>query len=162
LLAAKEALNRYYTFLMRLDNTQFQNRNDTLDSLDELISNFEKDMDNDFNTPQAIAEVFNCIKEFNLYLDSCQKNDKLPALELKEKFLNHISKIAQVLGVFDKSYKEWFNVTENQWIEEKIKQRNKAKKEKNYALADSIRNELLNAGIILEDHKEKTIWKKVK
>jgi len=162
LLAAKEALNRYYTFLMRLDNTQFQNRNDTLDSLDALISNFEKDMDNDFNTPQAIAEVFNCIKEFNLYLDSCQKNDKLPALELKEKFLNHISKIAETLGVFDKSYKEWFNVTENQWIEKKIKQRHIAKKEKNYALADSIRNELLNAGIILEDHKDKTIWKKVK
>lgn len=162
LVAAKEALNRYYTFLMRFDSTQFQDRKDKLDSLDNLILNFEKSMDNDFNTPQAIAEVFNCIKEFNLYLDSCQKNNLPPALGLKEKFLNFMSKIAQVLGVFDKSYKEWFNISENEWIEKKIEQRNQAKKEKNYALADSIREELLNAGIILEDYKDKTIWKKIK
>mgnify|MGYP001626392818 CR=1 FL=1 len=158
LVAAKEALNRYYTFLMRLDTTQFGNEIYRLDSIEKLISNF----DNDFNTPQAIAEVFNCIKDFNLYLDACQKNNQIPSLQLKTTFLNSMFKIAQVLGVFDKSYKEWYNLKNNQWIEEKIEQRNKAKKEKNYALADSIRNELLNAGIILEDHKDKTIWKKIK
>ncbi|WP_291490259.1 cysteine--tRNA ligase [Desulfurella sp.] len=162
LVAAKEALNRYYTFLMRLDTTQFGNEIYRLDSIEKLISNFENAMDIDFNTPQAIAEVFNCIKDFNLYLDACQKNNQIPSLQLKTTFLNSMFKIAQVLGVFDKSYKEWYNLKNNQWIEEKIEQRNKAKKEKNYALADSIRNELLNAGIILEDHKDKTIWKKIK
>ncbi|HEX13490.1 MAG: cysteine--tRNA ligase [Desulfurella sp.] len=162
LLAAKEALNRYYTFLMRLDNTKFGDEAFRIDSIETLIFNFENAMDNDFNTPQAIAEVFNCIKDFNLYLDTCQKNNLTPSLQLKKTFLNSMSKIAQVLGVFDKSYKEWYNLENNQWIEEKIKQRNKAKREKNYALADSIRNELLNAGIILEDYKDKTIWKKIK
>ncbi|PMP65259.1 cysteine--tRNA ligase [Desulfurella multipotens] len=162
LLAAKEALNRYYTFLMRLDNTKFGDEAFRIDSIETLIFNFENAMDNDFNTPQAIAEVFNCIKDFNLYLDTCQKNNLTPSLQLKKTFLNSMSKIAQVLGVFDKSYKEWYNLENNQWIEEKIKQRNKAKREKNYALADSIRNELLDAGIILEDYKDKTIWKKIK
>ncbi|MGC8791577.1 MAG: cysteine--tRNA ligase, partial [Desulfurella sp.] len=144
LLAAKEALNRYYTFLMRLDNTKFGDEAFRIDSIETLIFNFENAMDNDFNTPQAIAEVFNCIKDFNLYLDTCQKNNLTPSLQLKKTFLNSMSKIAQVLGVFDKSYKEWYNLENNQWIEEKIKQRNKAKREKNYALADSIRNELLD------------------
>ncbi len=162
LLAAKEALNRYYTFLMRLDNTQFNNEDFKLDSLEKLIENFERSMDNDFNTPQAIAEVFNCIKELNLYLNNCEKNNTKPSIQLKKIFLDSMSSIAQVLGIFEKTYKNWFNVEQNQWIEEKIKQRNNAKKEKKYALADAIRNELLNAGIILEDHKDKTIWKKIK
>ncbi len=162
LLAAKEALNRYYTFLMRLDNTQFSNEDFKLGSLEQLVENFEMSMDNDFNTPQAIAEVFNCIKELNLYLDNCEKNNKKPSIHLKKLFLDSMSSIAQVLGVFEKTYKSWFNVEQNQWIEEKIAQRNDAKKEKKYVLADAIRNELLNAGIILEDHKDKTIWKKIK
>ncbi|MGC8615358.1 MAG: class I tRNA ligase family protein, partial [Thermoprotei archaeon] len=58
LLAAKEALNRYYTFLMRLDNTQFSNEEFKLNLIETLQSNFEKDMDNDFNTSQAIGDVF--------------------------------------------------------------------------------------------------------
>lgn len=162
LLAAKEALNRYYTFLMRLDNTQFSNEEFQLNLLEALKSNFEKAMDNDFNTPQAIGDVFNCLKELNLYLDDCEKNNKKPSIHLKETFLSTMSKIAQVLGVFDKTHAQWFNLEENQWIEEKINLRSKAKKEKNYALADKIRNELLEEGIILEDRKDKTIWKKIK
>lgn len=162
LLAAKEALNRYYTFLMRLDNTQFNNEEFQLNSLETLKSNFEKAMDNDFNTPQAIGDVFNCLKELNLYLDNCEKNNKKPSMYLKEAFLNTMSKIAEVLGIFNKTYTQWFNLEENQWIEEKINLRSKAKKEKNYVLADKIRNELLEQGIILEDRKDKTIWKKIK
>ncbi|MGB9755630.1 MAG: cysteine--tRNA ligase [Desulfurella sp.] len=162
LLAAKEALNRYYTFLMRLDNTQFSNEEFKLNLIETLQSNFEKDMDNDFNTSQAIGDVFNCLKELNLYLDDCEKNNKKPSTNVKETFLNTMSKIAQVLGVFDNKYTKWFNLEENQWIEEKIALRSKAKKEKDFALADKIRNELLKQGIILEDQKEKTIWKKIK
>jgi len=162
LVSAKEALNRFYSFLMRLENTQFGNEYIKLDSLEKLIENFESSMDNDFNTPQAVAEVFNCIKDINIYLDDCEKSNKKPSIYVKESFLNQVKEIGKVLGVFEKTYQEWFDICPNEWIEKKIEERNKAKKEKNYALADAIRNELLGAGIVLEDHKEKTIWKKIK
>ena len=70
-----------------------------------------------------------------------------------------------MLGLFninkldwEKSKKKLVNISEN-FILEKIKERTKAKKEENFELADKIRNELLNNGIIIEDEKNKTNWK---
>lgn len=78
--AAKEALNRYYNFIQRLEETDFDKKG-KLDEqlkqrLDSLLERFEEAMDDDFNAPKAIGEVFSTIKAFNQYLDSIKGDEK--------------------------------------------------------------------------------------
>ncbi|WP_025270072.1 cysteine--tRNA ligase [Hippea sp. KM1] len=162
--AAKEALNRYYNFIQRLEETDFDKKG-KLDEqlkqrLDSLLERFEEAMDDDFNAPKAIGEVFSTIKAFNQYLDSI-KGDEKPNKAYKEGFLESMNKIKSVLGVFDTSSASWFipDGIDVEWVEEKIKERALARKKKDYATADRIRDELSQKGIILEDAKEYTRWK---
>ena len=70
-----------------------------------------------------------------------------------------------MLGLFNVSKKEWLNFKRKnikiseKYILEKIQERTKAKNKGNYDLADKIRKELLDEGILIEDQTEKTIWK---
>ena len=70
-----------------------------------------------------------------------------------------------MLGLFNVSKKEWLNFKRKnikiseKYILEKIQERTKAKNNGNYDLADKIRKELLDEGILIEDQTEKTIWK---
>ncbi|AEA33912.1 cysteine--tRNA ligase [Hippea maritima] len=162
--AAKEALNRYYNFIQRLEDTEFE-KNGKVDELLEkrlkdLLARFEEAMDEDFNAPKAIGEVFSVIKTFNQYLDSITEGDK-PKKAYKETFLESMNKIKSVLGVFDTSSASWFipEGIDVDWVEERIKQRALARKNKDYETADKIRDELNGKGIILEDAKEYTRWK---
>ena len=80
----------------------------------------------------------------------------------KEKIFNSACKL---IGLFDLNKNEWENfkkannVISETFILKKINERLSAKKKGNFNLADQIRNELLNKGVIIEDQKEKTIWK---
>ena len=170
LSSAKEALNRYYSFIDRINETDFsasstQFENDIKNSIKLLPEKFEDSMDNDFNTSKAIGEIFHTIKLFNIYLDKCEGHSVKPNKNLKINFLNFIDKANKVLGVFSTDPDTWFkkDIANNEWIEAKIRERNSARKNKDFAKADSIRDELLNKGIVLEDSKEgKTRWKIVK
>jgi len=170
LSSAKEALNRYYSFIDRINETDFsasstQFENDIKNSIKLLPEKFEDSMDNDFNTSKAIGEIFHTIKLFNIYLDKCEGHSVKPNENLKINFLNFIDKANKVLGVFSTDPDTWFkkDIANNEWIEAKIRERNSARKNKDFAKADSIRDELLNKGIVLEDSKEgKTRWKIVK
>lgn len=84
-----------------------------------------------------------------------------PNKAYKEGFLESMNKIKSVLGVFDTSSASWFipDGIDVEWVEEKIKERALARKKKDYATADRIRDELSQKGIILEDAKEYTRWK---
>ena len=71
----------------------------------------------------------------------------------------------KLIGLFNQTKKEWasskkskVSITES-YIAKKIEERTKAKKLGNYSLADKIRDELLSEGVLIEDQKEKTIWK---
>ena len=71
----------------------------------------------------------------------------------------------KLIGLFCISKKDWdklknrkISVSEN-YINKKIEERTKAKKEGNFSLADKIRQELFSKGILIEDQKDKTIWK---
>ena len=166
LKSAKEALNRYYNFVKRLEDTEFSNENCAEDKsleskLDKFCVLFEEAMDDDFNTPKAIGEVFSILRQFNIYLDNCEKGNLYPKSDLKELFLECVGKISGVLGVFDVSSKNWFSKSsvDVEWIEQKIEQRNIARSKKDFKTADSIRNELLEKGIVIEDAKGSTKWK---
>ncbi len=163
--SAKEALNRFYNFIQRLEETEFfkdGERNVELESvLNSLIERFEDAMDDDFNAPKAIGEVFATIRSFNQYLDRMEKESKKPFSGYKEKFLDDINKISSVLGVFGTSSASWFipGDIDVEWVKRKIEERAIARKRKDFETADKIRDELAKHGIILEDARNYTRWK---
>ena len=104
----------------------------------------------DLNTPGYIAKIHELYTKAN-------KGDKK-----SKKIFNSACKL---IGLFDLTKNEWENlkktnkdISEN-FILKKIEERHIAKKNGNYKLADQIRNELLNKGVIIEDQKDKTKWK---
>ncbi len=163
--SAKEALNRYYNFIQRLEETNFEKKGEPSQKLENilnsLINRFEEAMDDDFNAPKAIGEVFSTIRVFNQYLDEVEKNSKTANKKYKEKFLDDMNKISDVLGVFSTSSADWF-IPEDldvEWVKKMIEERAIARKNKDYEKADRIRKELANHGIILEDARNYTRWK---
>lgn len=123
--------------------------------LDELKSGFqsrfEEAMDDDFETPRALAVCFDLIKDVNKLMDSGDLSmaDAVGILELIRKF-------DSVLGIF-----EPFETSEiDGKILELIKQRDLARSERDFKKADEIRDRLLKQGIVLEDSATGTIWKK--
>jgi len=121
---------------------------------------FETAMDDDLNTPQAVAVLFDFVRDVN---KTIAENGKLSSnfyLMVKE----FLSKTAQgVLGIvdLDKSQNEGSSV-EKDLIELLIQLRAEAKKEKNFTLSDKIRDGLKELGIELKDSKDATTYKKVK
>ncbi len=112
---------------------------------------FEEAMEDDFNTADALAAVFDLVKFANTNVDA---NSSAPFLaSLKEQ----IVKLADICGLLVEKKTENLD----QEIATLIALRQTARKEKNFARADEIRNELLGKGVILEDTREGVKWKKV-
>lgn len=114
----------------------------------EFEKRFIAAMDDDFNTPEAIAVLFDLVKYIN------KTDNKGPYVSLLQKLGNSI-------GLLQTPVQEFFqsdNVDADN-IEKMITLRNKARAEKNWAEADRIRDELLAVGIELEDSAVGTIWK---
>jgi cysteinyl-tRNA synthetase len=125
--------------------------------LNKHYAAFEEAMDDDFNTPQALAAIFDFVKEANRTIAENEAVGSEFYLKLKE----FIEKTAGgVLGIIDFNRKISSSNLEDDLVELIIKLRLDAKKEKNFALADKIRDELKILGIELKDSKEKTIFKK--
>ncbi|NWF88220.1 MAG: cysteine--tRNA ligase [Ignavibacteriaceae bacterium] len=122
--------------------------------------NFEAAMDDDLNTPQAVAVLFDFVRDVN---KTIAENENLPPefyLNVKE----FLSKTAQgVLGIIDleKSDIQGGSI-EKELIELLIHLRNDARKEKNFALSDKIRDGLNELGIELKDSKDGTTYKRAK
>ena len=115
-------------------------------------------MDDDLNTPQAAAVLFDFVRDVN---KTIAENGKLSS-EFYLKVKEFLSKTAQgVLGIvdLDKSQTEGSSV-EKDLIELLIRLRTEAKKEKNFALSDKIRDGLKELGIELKDSKEGTTYRK--
>jgi len=134
---------------------------DNIPSFDfeKFRKNFESAMDDDFNTSQACGVIFDFIREVNKAITGSEDINVKFYLDVK----SFLQKTAEgVLGIMDFSEtKIQDNLSlENDLIELFIKIRNDAKKEKNFALSDKIRDELKAIGVILQDGKEKTTYKK--
>lgn len=121
---------------------------------------FAEVMDDDFNTPQGIAVLFDFAKEFNRVISE-KKNIAAGFFMDAKEFLQKTA--CEVFGILSfENIESGSGSLEGELIELLIELRNKAKVEKNYALSDSIRDELNGLGIILQDSKDKTTYKKVK
>ena len=125
---------------------------------DKYVKSFTDAMDDNFNTPQATSVIFDFIHDINKVIS---ENDSINSQFFAEakKFLK--STADDVLGIVDFSELENEKADEDDaWILEQIELRAKAKAEKNYQLADEIRNSLAEKGIILEDSKTGTTYKR--
>ena len=116
----------------------------------EYADGFERAMDDDFNTADAIAAVFELVKYINTTVDGTRTKEYLDSL------YGRLQNLTDVLGIIIEKKEEMLD----EEIEELIEKRQAARKEKNFALADQIRDELLAKGIILEDTREGVKWKK--
>jgi cysteinyl-tRNA synthetase len=128
--------------------------------LDRYYKEFEAAMDDDLNTPQAVAVLFDFVRDVN---KTIAENENLPS-EFYSNVKEFLSKTAQgVLGIVDleKSQTAGSSI-ENELIELLIRLRNDARKEKNFALSDKIRDGLNELGIELKDSKDATSYKREK
>ena len=120
------------------------------DEAKKFQENFDHAMDDDFNTADAIAAVFDLVKFANTNVSEI--SSKAFAEDLQAK----IQGLCDILGIITEKKEELLDAD----IEQLIEERQAARKAKNFARADEIRNELLEKGIVLEDTREGVKWKR--
>ncbi|MCR5791626.1 MAG: cysteine--tRNA ligase [Lachnospiraceae bacterium] len=121
-----------------------------IDELKELTNKFEASMEDDFNTADAVSAVFEMVKITNSKLSS---DNTKKALEEAKRI---IVTLCDVLGIQAEKAEELLDAD----IEALIEERQQARKDRNFARADEIRDELLGKGIVLEDTREGVRWKR--
>lgn len=114
------------------------------------VSKFEEAMDDDFNTADALAAVFELVKFANTQIN--EESSKGYVVEVYA----ILKQLCDVLGLIIEKEKEVLDED----IERLIAERQAARKMKNFAKADEIRDQLTNMGIILEDTREGVKWKR--
>ena len=117
---------------------------------DQLKENFEKAMDDDFNTADAIAAIFDYVKFINTNTDGNSSKEFL------EKLHDRLTKLSDVLGIIVDREEEMLDAD----IEAMIEERQAARKNRDFARADQIRADLLAKGIVLEDTREGVKWRR--
>lgn len=118
---------------------------------DKFVKAFEAAMEDDLNTADAVAAVFDLVKYCNT------NTGEGSSRELAEKLLQVLVMLTDVLGIIADRNEE---ILEED-IERMIEERKAARKAKDFAKADAIRGELLEKGILLEDTREGVKWKRV-
>ncbi len=154
LKSAKKRLDKLYRLKKRLYGIKIGEPNR------EFKNNLLKAMSDDLNSSKALAIVDEMIASANEALDKGGKNRAL-----KQEIVGNIAFICDLLGVGCKDAIAWFQQgvsdEEKAKIEEMIKQRDEAKKEKNFSKADEIRDRLKEMGIEVMDTPSGTKWEKI-
>jgi cysteinyl-tRNA synthetase len=138
-------------------------------ALKELEETFVSSMDDDFNTAKALASFFDFLHLLNQQMAMKKLAKKKPQVALAKKAAEEIVRLGKVLGMFNQEPDNYLLNIRSQrvrikdidvtQIEGKIGERLEARKNKDFELADSIRNELAEKGIVLEDNPEGTDWR---
>ena len=119
-------------------------------AVEGLVQKFETAMDDDFNTADAISAIFEIVRLSNSTIS--EASTKAYVSYVKET----MDKLCDVLGIITEKKEEILDSE----VEDLIAKRQQARKDKNFALADEIRGQLLDMGIILEDTREGVKWKR--
>ena len=145
---ANIGLTRMYTAMNQY--ALAKNEDYVIDWSSNYANKFKNAMDDDFNTPLAISILFDMVSELNKHNN----------IELYKLFIS----LANVLGLLNISSQEFFQAGVNIStfdIDNLIEERKLAKQNKDFVKSDSIREQLLSQGIILEDTAKGTIWRKI-
>ncbi|KAE9535123.1 cysteine--tRNA ligase [Ursidibacter arcticus] len=147
---ARSALERLYTALRGCDTAIL------ISDEDQYVKAFKDAMNDDFNTPGALAVLFELAREINKAKAEGSSDADYLASRLKQ--------LAGVLGLLQQEPETFLqgdaNNDEVAEIETLIKQRNEAKATKNWALADEVRDKLKAMNVVLEDTPNGTTWRK--
>jgi len=148
---ARTALSRLYNTLRDLDVP------DDYDENDPAVEKFKQAMDDDFNTPEALAVIFDLANQVNRLRETDADAALHKAAVLK--------KLANVLGLLEQDPVEFLQSGTSESedsadIDAMIDARNAARQNKDWAEADRIRDELDAMGIVLEDKDGKTVWRR--
>ena len=147
---AKNILDKLYESIREFDESKLE--------VDKSFSvKFNNSLKDDFNTPKAIK----VLQEINQQINRKVSTDNSDLRKLK----NSLRSFANSIGLLLNSAEDYFKYSgdselDDNKIQAAIEERNEARANKNFALADSIRKELLEKGISLEDKEGKTYWKK--
>ena len=181
MLEARKGLDRLYNSILRLRQYATSGGEGLKKKMESVAAKFRKNftlaMDDDFNTALALGHVFDFMRESNAVLQGggwhIPEEAARPALEVYRE-------VGEILGLFRMEPDEWFrqpqrgdvpggaNVEDGlasrefseSDIEGLISSRNEARNLKDFSEADRIRDELAEAGILLEDGSSDTIWKR--
>ena len=156
--AAKNGLDRICTAAANLcyqvdhaKTEEFtQEEQQYLEEAHTYIDKFKAAMEDDFNTADAISAVFELVKFCNQHTDEASSRAYVSGL------YDILKQLCDVLGIIVSPQEEMLDAD----IEAMIQQRQEARKNKDFAKADAIRDALLAQGIILEDTREGVKWKK--
>ena len=150
---ARQALERILILFDKIDRQSTvhspPSTSQNMKEIEEVRNNFIKVMDDDFNTPQALASIFELVT---------LANKNIADLDFISDAESSLRELLGILGIFLKVDKI-VTISDDE-IKSKILEREKARKEKNYALADQIRKTLESVGVILEDEKGHTTWRR--
>lgn len=142
--------NLNYLLSNAFSETMSEEEKALLKEAEGFAAKFDEAMDDDFNTADALAAVFELVKFVNTHASAAGSKAFLQALK------DEILSLSDICGLIVEKKEEILDAD----IEALIAQRQAARKEKNFKRADEIRNELLGKGIILEDTREGVKWKR--
>ena len=167
----KKALQNIVKSMNKFENIVEKYKNEKIKSvknsefsqkIDEFDKKFEDAFDEDMNTPQALATIFEQIRETNKFISANENEISAVCFEIKKSYASLKEKIENVFGiaveaenVVKEENGENMELTKK-LIELLLKIRNEARSEKNFKLADRIRDKLNSIGIKIEDNKDGT------
>lgn len=157
--SAQASMDRLYNAVNHLESLfdkverELLNEEDEkfIKTLEEHKGKYIEKMDDDFNTADAISILFDLVKDINININVNSSK------ALIQSTLNLLRELGKPLGILQNTTK---GSLEDE-IDELIQERQKARKDKNWALADKIRDDLKERGIALEDTSEGIRWKKI-
>lgn len=131
-----------------------------LEKAEKLRGEFFEAMDDDFNTALAISHMFTLSKEINIYYQDLVSGKVEPDVQQLRKVRDVYMEMAEVIGILEADSADSNDGLADKLMEIIIGIRQDARKSKNWAVADKIRDELKEAGILLEDTPQGVRWKK--
>jgi cysteinyl-tRNA synthetase len=157
---AGKAAERIYETLDRAARSSAGSRDVAADPV--LLEDFRREMDDDFNTPRALALIFDEVRSLNRLLDEKR-------FERARARVAALNTACGTLGLLQDTPEAFFTRQKQRWlkqqglssehVEARIAERNEARKQKKWQEADRIRQELLDRGVLIEDTPAGTVWK---
>jgi cysteinyl-tRNA synthetase len=155
LSAAATAIDRLRNFKLRLETDKYAEGDDPAMAarIKTACEQFDAALDDDLNTAEALGAIFEFVRDANTAMDSGEfrAGNTAAALGLLERF----DSVFDVLRPTEKA-----GGMSDGDVDRLVAERNQAKKARNFARADEIRKQLMDAGIILEDTKDGVRWKR--
>ena len=155
LRAAATSIDRLRNFKLRVETEKFADgRSDAIATRAEAaLADFDKSLDDDLNTAEALAAIFEYIRDANSAMDSGEfrsgnRDDASAVLTRFDSIFDVLTATAADSGITDAE------------VEALIEERQQARKARNFKRSDEIRAELLERGVVLEDTKEGVRWKR--